>query len=196
MRREDWDRKYAEKEQLWSARPSRAVVAEASGLAPSRALDLACGEGRHAIWLAELGWRVTAVDFSEVAIGRGRKRASLAGVDVDFQYADLLDYEPERDAYGLVLVVFLQLPTEERRMVLARAAAALAPAGTLLLLGHDLANLTDGTGGPIDPSVLYTPEDIVAELPGLEIQKAESVLREVAGAERPAIDALVRARRT
>lgn len=196
MRREDWDRKYAEKEQLWSARPSRALVAEASGLAPGRALDLACGEGRHAIWLAELGWRVTAVDFSEVAIARGRERASLAGVDVDFQHADLLDYEPERDAYDLVLVVFLQLPTEERRVVLARAAAALAPAGTLLLLGHDLANLTDGTGGPSDPSVLYTPEDIVAELPGLEIQKAESVLREVAGADRPAIDALVRARRT
>lgn len=196
MRPEDWDRKYAEKEQLWSARPSRAVIAEATGLAPSRALDLACGEGRHAIWLAELGWRVTGVDFSEVAIGRGRESALLAGVDVDFQCADLLDYEPEHDAYGLVLVIFLQLLAEARRVVLARAAAALAPAGTLLLLGHDLANLTDGTGGPSDPSVLYTTEDIVAELPGLEIEKAERVLREVAGADRPAIDALIRARRT
>ena len=79
--------------------------------------------------------------------------------------------------------------------MLGRAAAAVAPGGTFLLVGHDSSNATDGVGGPSDPSVLYTPEDVVAELPGLEIEKAELVLRDVAGEERPAIDALVRARR-
>ena len=196
MRRDDWDRKYAEKELLWSAKPNRVLVAEVAGLAPGRALDLACGEGRNAIWLAELGWRVAAVDFSEIAIAKGRERAARLGLDVDFVCADLLDFEPEPAAFDLVLVLYLQIPAEERRLVLARAADALAPGATFLLVGHDSTNLTDGVGGPREPSVLYTPDDIVAELGGLEIEKAERVLRDVEGAERPAIDALVRARKT
>ena len=195
MRREEWDRKYSETGLLWSAEPNRFVVAELAGLPPGRALDLACGEGRNAIWLAELGWRVAAVDFSEIAIAKGRERAARLGLDVDFVCADLLDYEPEPDAYDLVLVLYLQIPAGERRLVLSRAADALAPGATFLLVGHDSTNLTDGVGGPSEPSVLYTPDDIVAELGGLEIEKAERVLRDVEGAERPAIDALVRARR-
>ena len=195
MRREAWDRKYAETERLWGRDPNRFLVTEVSDLPPGRALDLACGEGRNAIWLAELGWRTTGVDFSQVAIAKARERASQASLDVEFVCADLLDYEPERDAYDLVLLFYLQLPRDELRLVLERAAGALAAGGTFLLVGHDLVNITDGVGGPSDPAVLYTPDDIVAELPGLEIEKAERVLRDVADADRPAIDALVRARR-
>lgn len=195
MRREDWDRRYEERELLWSASPNRFLVTEADGLAPGRALDLACGEGRNAIWLAELGWQVTGVDFSEVAIAKARERATRDGVGVDFVCADLLDFLPEPEAYNFVLVLYLQLPAGERRLVLSRAGSALASGGTFLLVGHDLANLTEGVGGPSDPAVLYTPDDIAAELPdGLEIEKAERVLRDVE-ADRPAIDALVRARR-
>lgn len=194
MRPEDWDRRYAEKDLLWSAAPNRVLVAEAADLAPGRALDLACGEGRNAIWLAELGWRVTAVDFSEVAIEKARTRAEQTAVEVDFRCVDLGDYEPEIEAYDFVVVLFLHLQAEQRRLVLSRAAAAVAPGGTLLVVGHDSTNLTDGVGGPSDPAVLYTPEDIVAELPELEIEKAERILRDVEGEDRPAIDALVRAR--
>jgi 2-polyprenyl-3-methyl-5-hydroxy-6-metoxy-1,4-benzoquinol methylase len=195
VKREDWDRRYAETESLWSATPNRFLVSEALELPPGSALDLACGEGRNALWLAALGWRVTAVDFSEVAIAKGRRRALEEGVEVDFRGLDLLDFEPEREAYDLVLVLYLQIPPEERRLVLARAATAVSPGGTLLLVGHDLRNLTEGVGGPSDASLLYTPDDIVAELPGLEIVKAERVLRDVDDATRPAIDALVRATR-
>ncbi len=195
MQREDWDRKYAEQEQLWSAKPNRIVVAELTDLAPGRALDLACGEGRHAVMLAGLGWDVTGVDFSEIAIAKARARAAREGLDIQFVCADLLRYKPEPAAFDLVLVVYLQIPSAERRVVLAEAASALAPGGSLVLLGHDLTNLADGVGGPSDPEVLYTPDDIAAELPDLEIEKAERVLRDVAGADRPAIDALVRARR-
>ncbi len=195
MRPEDWDRRYAEKGLLWSATPNRALVAEAADLLPGRALDLACGEGRNAIWLAELGWRVTAVDFSEVAIAKARTKAAEHAVDVVFLCADLLDYEPEIHAYDLVVVLYLQLAAAERRLVLSRAAGALAPGGTFLLVGHDATNLTDGVGGPSDPAVLYTPDDVVAELVGLEIEKAERILRDVEGENRSAIDALVRARR-
>lgn len=195
MQREDWDRRYSEPKLLWSATPNRFLVQETSDLEPGRALDLACGEGRNALWLAELGWRVTGVDFSSVAIAKARRRAEEEHADVSFVCADLLEYEPDGGAYDLVVLLYLQLPSAERRRVLARAVEALAPGGTFLLVGHDLANVTEGVGGPSDPDVLYTPERIVSELEGLEIEKAERVLRDVDDADRPAIDALVRARR-
>jgi SAM-dependent methyltransferase len=196
VRREDWDRRYAAVENLWSAKPNRFLVAEVAALEPGRALDLACGEGQNAIWLAERGWRVRAVDYSPVAIDKARARAEREGVAVDFVEDDLLLHEPEAAAYDLVLLLYLHLPSDERRSVLARAAGALAPGGTLLLLGHDLLNLTEGVGGPSDPGLLYTPDDIVAELDGLALEKAERVLRDVADADRSAIDALVRMRKT
>lgn len=195
MKRDHWDRKYAETEQLWAIAPNRSFAAETADLSAGRALDLACGEGRHAVWLAERGWEVTAVDFSNVAIARACARAAMEQVEVDFRCADLLDFVPDREAFDLVLVLFLQLPGDERGLVLSRATAAIAPGGTFLLVGHDLENLDKGFGGPSDASLLYTPEDIVAEIPGLEIEKAERVLRPVDGADRPAIDVLVRARR-
>ena len=195
MRREDWDRRYAEVENLWAVKPNRFLVAEAEGLEPGRALDLACGEGQNAIWLASLGWEVVGVDFSEVAIAKARTRAERDGVDVDFVVGDLVSYEPEAHAFDLVVLLYLHIPASERRGVLARASTAVRTGGTLVLVGHDLTNLTDGVGGPSDPDLLFTPDDITAELPGLEIEKAERVLRDVAGEERAAIDALVRARR-
>ena len=195
MQREDWDRRYSEPSLLWSAAPNRFLVQEASDLSPGRALDLACGEGRNTLWLAGLGWDATGVDFSSVAIAKARERARREGAHVEFLCADLLDYEPEPDAYDLVLVLYLQLAATDRTRVLSRAVGALAPGGTLLVVGHDLANLTEGVGGPSDPGVLYTPEEIVAELPGLEVEKAVRVLRDVPDADRPAIDALVRMRR-
>jgi SAM-dependent methyltransferase len=195
VQREDWDRRYSQPDLLWSATPNRFLVQEAAELPPGRALDLACGEGRNALWLAEHGWTVTGVDYSSVAIEKARRRAHDEEAEVDFVCSDLLEYEPPADTYDLVLVLYLQLPSRERRLVLSRAAAAVAAGGTFLLVGHDLANMTDGVGGPSDPDVLYTPDDIVSEVSGLGIEKAERVLRDVPDEDRPAIDALVRAHR-
>jgi SAM-dependent methyltransferase len=195
VRREDWDRRYAEVENLWSAKPNRFLVAEVAELEPGRALDLACGEGQNAIWLASRGWKVRGVDYSGVAIAKARARAEREGVEVEFVEADLVRYEPDAAAYDLVLLLYLHISVEERRSVHAHAARAVAPGGTLLLLGHHLLNLTEGVGGPSDPGLLYTPDDIVAELDGLVAEKAEPVYRDVDGADRPAIDALVRASR-
>lgn len=194
MNRDAWNRRYAERELVWSAGPNRFLVEEASGLAPGRALDLACGEGRNALWLAEQGWQVTGVDYSDVAIEKGRRLARERGLTVQLVCADLLAWEPDGEA-DLVCVLYLQLPADERRAVLAKAARAVAPGGTFLLVGHDLLNLTEGHGGPSDASVLVTPDDVADELPGLEVERAARVLRDVDGAERPAIDTLVRARR-
>jgi len=195
VRHDDWDRKYAAQELLWSAEPNRFVAEELAALAPGRAVDLACGEGRNAIWLARHGWRVTAVDFSEVALGKGRAIAERHGVTVDWVRADLLDdvaLPPEQD---LVVIAYLQLPADQLATVLAAAASALAPGGTLFVVGHDLSNLTDGVGGPQSPEVLYTPDAVVAGLPGLDVVRAERVTRPVDTPDgvRHAIDTLVRA---
>jgi SAM-dependent methyltransferase len=195
VKREDWDARYAAVESLWAAKPNRFLVAEVGDLEPGRALDLACGEGQNAIWLATLGWRVTGVDYSEVAIAKARARAERDRVVVDFVCADLVTYEPEAQAFDLVFVLYLHIPSSQRAAVHANAASAVAPDGTFVLLGHDLTNLTDGIGGPSDPDILYTANEIATELTGLEIEKATVVLRDVAGQDRDAIDTIVRARR-
>lgn len=197
MEREDWDRRYHGTELLWTAEPNRFVADELRGLPPGRALDLGAGEGRNAVWLAQRGWRVTAVDFSSVALEKGRRLARNRGVRVDWVLADLRAYRPEPAAYDLVLVAYLHLLPAERAAVLHGAAAALAPHGTLLVVGHDLANLGEGIGGPRDPAVLYRPEAIAAELPGLTLLRAERVRRPVDTDAGPshALDTLVLATR-
>jgi 2-polyprenyl-3-methyl-5-hydroxy-6-metoxy-1,4-benzoquinol methylase len=196
--RSDWDARYAATGLVWGAAPNRFVVAELEGRAPKgRALDLACGEGRNAIWLAEQGWTVTAVDFSEVAIERARKLAKRRGVDVEWLHEDLTSYAPPAGAFQLILIAYLQLPDAELRRVLAHAAAALAPAGELLMIGHARRNLSEGVGGPRDPAVLWLPDEIERELRalGLNVQRSEQVLRTVETPDGPreAIDLLARA---
>lgn len=195
MKRDAWNRRYAEPELAVEARPNRTLVAEVADLPPGRALDLACGTGRNAVWLAEQGWRVTGVDWAESGLARARELAAARDVDAEWVAADLLEYEPDAEAFDLVIVFYLQVPAADRRVILRRAAAAVAPGGTFLLVGHDLRNLGEGVGGPSKASVLYTPDDVAAELPGLEVERAERILRDVEGEDRPAIDALVRATR-
>ena len=199
MSREDWNNRYEGSELVWTIRPNRFLVAEVEGMRPGRALDLACGEGRHAIWLAGLFWRVRAVDFSAVAIAKGRQLAERHAVQVDFEVADLNEYVPEPESADLAIVFYLQLPAGERAPIFRKAAAAVAPGGTFLLVAHDSSNLEHGHGGPKSPTVLYTADDVVADLDGtgLEIERAEAVERpvETPEGERVAIDALVRASR-
>ena len=195
--REDWNARYAAAELLWTAEPNRRFASEVEDLAPGRALDLACGEGRNAVWLAERGWRTTGVDFSDVALAKAERLAANRGVEVEWVLADVLEHEPERGAFELVAVLYLQLPHEQLAEVLHTSVGALAPGGTLVVLGHDTTNLTHGHGGPRDASVLFTPEDVVPQLERLVVERAEKVPRTVPleDGEATAIDALVRARR-
>ena len=200
MDRQQWDERYAGAQFEWSMHPNQFAAAELAGLTPGRALDLAAGEGRNSVWLAERGWSVTAVDFSRVGLEKGRKLSAARGVgdsQVDWVVADLSEYQPAREAFELVLIAYLQVTAALRARVLAGAAAALVPGGTLLVIGHDLANLTEGVGGPQTPDVLYTPEAITAELPGLRIVRAERVRRTVErdGGQATAVDTLVCAER-
>ena len=194
-----WDDRYRGSELVWTSEANRFLVAEAAGLAPGRALDLACGEGRNAVWLAERGWRVTGVDFSEVGLEKAKALAQTRGVDPDWIAADLLEYQPEPAAFDLVIVFYLQVPRSDRSRIVARAADAVASGGTFLLVAHDSANIEHGHGGPQVPAVLYTSEDVVSDLSGsgLEIERAERVERPVETEDgvKIALDALVRASR-
>jgi SAM-dependent methyltransferase len=140
---------------------------------------------------------VTALDFSDVAIERAAGLAVGRGVEIDLLLADLNQYRPEPGAYDLVLVLYLHLPPTERAKVLAGAVEALAPGGTILVVGHDLENLERGYGGPPIPEILYTPESIASELAPLSIVKVSREVRMVQTDDgiREAIDTLVRAER-
>lgn len=186
-----WDARYAEAGLVWSERPNQFVEEVFAPLPAGAALDLATGEGRNALWLAARGWQVTAVDFSPVGIDKARALAQTHGVTVDWVVADLRDHVPAAGAYPAVLVAYLHLPPAVRAGILARAAEALAVGGTLLVIGHDVTNLRDGVGGPQDPTILYSPEAIAAELAGLRIVRAERVTRPVAGDGQHAIDTVV-----
>jgi SAM-dependent methyltransferase len=194
-----WDRRYSGRELVWTAEPNRFLVAETEKLTPGRALDMACGEGRNAIWLAQRGWQPVGVDFSEVGLKKAGALADSREVSIEWVAADLLDYRPEPRAFDLVLIFYLQVTGAERRAILQAAADAVAPGGMLLIVAHDTSNLQFGHGGPQDPAVLYTARDVVDDVSGrgLEIERAERVERPVQtpAGERVALDALVRAHR-
>lgn len=193
MEQQAWDERYAGPDLVWGAGPNQFVVEQLTGRQPGRAIDLATGEGRNAIWLASQGWQVTGVDFSSVGLARAARLAAERGVQVEWVVADLREYQPPLDGYDLVLIAYLQFRRQDLASVLSRAAAALAPGGTLMVVGHDRENLTRGVGGPQDPELLHTVEEIVDALPGLTIATAEQRTRTVAGenGERTAIDTLV-----
>jgi SAM-dependent methyltransferase len=191
-----WDERYAASELVWSQGPNQFVESELADLPPGRAVDLAAGEGRNALWLAGRGWSVTAVDFSQVALDKGRRIAGPR--PVTWVCADATTWSDDV-AYDLCVIAYLQLPAEQRRAAHRAGFSALAPGGTFLLVAHDSSNLTEGTGGPQDPAVLMTAEDVLADLDGLpyDVVRAERVARQVGeghGEEpaRTAWDCLVR----
>ncbi|HSF37029.1 MAG TPA: class I SAM-dependent methyltransferase [Nocardioides sp.] len=196
-----WDERYAASDLVWSREPNQFVAAELADLPPGSAVDLAAGEGRNAIWLAGRGWSATAVDFSQVALDKGARLAD--GLDVTWVRADATTWQPD-EPVDLVVVAYLQVPAPDRRRAVRNAVGMLRPGGTFLLVAHDSTNLTEGTGGPQDPAVLMTADDVVGDLTDLDVEvlRAERVAREVTaddghGGEerRTAWDCLVRALR-
>jgi SAM-dependent methyltransferase len=180
-----WDERYAATELVWSATPNQFVAAELADLRPGRALDLAAGEGRNALWLAERGWHVTAVDFSRVALDKGRalqeRHRRDADLDIDWVLGDALTFEPDPPRFELAVLAYLQLVADQRREAVRRAFASLRPGGTFFVIAHDSSNLEEGTGGPTDASVLFTAEEVLGDLDGerFEVVRAERVAREV-----------------
>ena len=176
-----WDSRYEEKPLLWSEGPNRFVAEDLVGLSPGTALDVACGEGRNAVWLAGQGWDVTGVDFSAVALGRAEAMASRAGVEAKWINADVTTWEPP-GPFDLVLVAYVHFSAPDRMELMRRATGWVAPGGRLYLVGHDRS--TAGISGPPDPDLLWDPESATSAAAPLEVVFAEGRKRETGeGAE-------------
>lgn len=197
---EFWNKRYATQEFIWTVNANSYLVAEAANLYPGVALDLAGGEGRNAIWLAEQGWNVHSVDFCDVALEKGKQLAAVRKVAdrINFREADLRAFDPGMHLYDLVTLIYLQIPLPDLIPIIKRSAQAVATGGTFLLVAHDSTNLDHGFGGPRHPTLLYTAEQVVAALDGeLTIEKATCVERavETANGTQIALDCIVRGKR-
>jgi SAM-dependent methyltransferase len=185
----EWDQRYREADRLWSATPNLFVEDRLRHRAPGRGLDLAAGEGRNAIWLASLGWQMTAVDFSAVGVSRGSGQSDA----VEFVVADVLVWDPETD-FDLILIAYLHLGQAEFQRVVQRAREWLCPGGELFMIGHHTSNIESGWGGPQYPEILWDVPAVLEWLEGMTVIESEVVRRPVETDEgrRYARDALIR----
>jgi SAM-dependent methyltransferase len=182
-----WDERYRSSNRIWSGNPNPQLVAHATELTPGSALDVGCGEGADAIWLATRGWRVTALDVSTVALERAAGHARDAGEDVadriTWLQADLLDWDPPVDQFDLVSAQFMQLPGVHRVPLHRQLAAAVRPGGSLLIVGHHPSDMHTSVRRPKNADLFFTAEDVAG---GLEAGEWDIVV--AAAAERQAPD--------
>ncbi|SNR27437.1 Methyltransferase domain-containing protein [Haloechinothrix alba] len=163
MDTEYWDEMYRSRDQVFSGSPNGVLVTEVADLPPGRALDVGCGEGADALWLTRHGWHVTAVDISRTALQRAAATADIAG-HVTWTQADLSITPPPAGAFDLVSAHYFPLPRQPEHTALRGLLDAVAPGGTLLFAGHDLAELSPRQEHGFDPSDYYQPDDIARHL--------------------------------
>ena len=196
-RRVGWDERHSTGD-FEGEGPNPTLELGVAGQRPGTALELAAGSGTNAVWLAEQGWRTTAVDWSPVGLANGRAKAAAAGVEVEWLERDLFAWSPPVRSFDLVVIVYLHVPPDERATIYPRAAAAVASGGRLLVVGHDRLNATEGEGGPPDSVRLFTADEVAAELLAIDatfvVERAE-VVRRVPPPGRAPIDALLVLRR-
>lgn len=189
-----WDERYSSSERIWSGRPNPQLVAEATGLPPGRALDVGCGEGGDAIWLAEQGWHVVGVDVSQVALDRAASHAPELAGRITWQQADLVHEPPEPDSFDLVTAHYMHLPPGPRARMFAGLVAAVRSGGTLLLVGHDAREVHVGPGRHQGPEVYFTAEELTGLL-GDDWQVEVSEMRTRPAGDPHGHDLVFRARR-
>lgn len=200
MKSHDWDERYRSHDLVWGKEPNQFVRQQCERLPVGSALDLACGEGRNSLWLAQLGWRVHGQDFSTVAIERARRLTEtehpLVRERVSWEVTDLTTTTPPIGEFDLVLISYVHIAAEHRDHLLSGAARAVRPGGHALLVAHDRRNITEGIGGPQDASLLTTPEGVADawRAEGMTIEIAHTVQRHTS--EGTALDTLVLAMRS
>ena len=176
---ERWNERYAKKELTWSSGPNALLESLVAERPAGKALDIATGEGRNALWLASRGWGVDAIDFSSVGIEKGKSMAAERNLKVNWITADVCQRVFARAEYDLVAVVFLHTTADERNIWLPAVIDAVAPGGQFIYIAHDPSNVDHGIGGPQDRSLLPGVEDVCIELGDFEILRAEIYERQV-----------------
>ena len=162
-----WDERYSSAEQVWSGEPNGALVREAAGLPPGLALDVGCGEGADAVWLAGHGWDVTALDVSEVALERAARHAGQARVPVRWVHAGLTEAPLPPGTFGLVSAQYPALLRTVNHDAERALLAAVAPGGTLLVVHHHPPiDAEQARAHGLDPDDYVTPGDVAALLDG------------------------------
>jgi SAM-dependent methyltransferase len=175
-----WNERYSASHYIYGTEPNDFLREHAGMLAPgSRVLCLAEGEGRNAVFLAQQGHKVVAVDLSEVGLAKAAALAAARGVLIDCLHADLADFDLGQERWDGIISIFCHLPSAVRQPLYARLAAALRPEGVLLLEGYTPAQLTFGTGGPKDVDMLVDAATLRRELPHLQFSLLQDVQREV-----------------
>lgn len=159
-----WDSRYAEQERLWSGNPNGALVAEVEGLSPGRVLDVGCGEGADAIWLARRGWDVTALDVSSVALERAQQHAREAGVEIRWVHAGLAEAELPPASFDLVSAQYPALLRTPDAVAERALLAAVAPGGLLLLVHHAGMETHEPHDGGFDPADYVFPQMVADQL--------------------------------
>lgn len=185
-----WDERYRTMAAGWPSHPDPDLEQLAGAMAPGRAIDLGCGTGRNALWLAAQGWDVTGVDGSEVGLAHARRAAAELGLDVDWVLADLSSFDYPAATADLVVLANIHTDPAELPVVYGAAAASVAPGGRFFVVGHHADVLGRGMGGPPDPDRLFTVERLQAAVPGVVWERLERVERTGAsGAAAPATTA-------
>lgn len=178
-KRDLWNERYAAKDLIWSAGPNQLFASEVETLTPGKAVDIACGEGRNAIWLAEQGWEVTAIDFSDVAVDKGRQIAEKRGVNVSWIADDVSTRKLPEEEYDLVAVLYLHTGESERKKWLQNVLHCVKPSGTFIYIAHDPSNIDNGVGGPQDIAFLPAVADITGAMSAFQIETARVMERPV-----------------
>ncbi len=191
--RDMWDDRYNAKGAVWGLEPNRFLVEIADGLSPRRVLDLGCGQGRNSLWLAAQGHTVTGLDLSPVAIDQAREAAAKLGLDITFEAVDLSTWDPAGQEWDLVILTYLHLPDDLRRIVHRTAREAVAPGGTVAVIAHHLENLTTGAGGPQNAELLFTETQLAEDFAGFDVERNEKVIRSTNAGD--AIDIVLVARK-
>ena len=179
-----WEDRYGTPELTWSGNPNPVLVAEATSLTPGSALDIGSGEGGDALWLAAQGWHVTGVDISQNALDKAAARVESvdaeAAARIQWQQHDLAEWLPEPRSFDLVSSQFMHLPRAERGVLFRGLAAAVAPGGTLLIVGHDITDMDLGEHEGHKTRLMFGVDEVVATIDGqgLSVEVAEVRVRE------------------
>ncbi|OOC49803.1 MULTISPECIES: bifunctional 2-polyprenyl-6-hydroxyphenol methylase/3-demethylubiquinol 3-O-methyltransferase UbiG [Thioalkalivibrio] len=174
-----WDERYAEDDYVYGTEPNDFLRAAVANVPRGRALCLAEGEGRNAVFLAQQGFDVLAVDSSAVGLQKAQRLAEDREVQIETLVADLADYAIEPDSWDLIVSIFCHLPPDVRRRLHAEVVAGLRPGGVFILEAYTPAQLEWGTGGPPTAELMMTREALTEELEGLEFEEAVERERDV-----------------